>query len=180
VLSTSDDAPNCVVKLTWQSRLALYLFLLLPKLLIAVVLTFVGTVWLTASGSFSDLILNSVALEFVIAIDEILFEGLLPESIKKDIENTKLVMPKPKKSGDENEDARKKEEQIKAGFTRSTGYAVVIMVGVLIFVTYGQCVPVIGVFPGYLDDAQCGAWWKAKTTEICEVGKECFPIIDNR
>jgi len=178
-LEIDGEVTSLVMKLTTFTRFTLYFALLLPKLIIAVALTVVGTVWLTASTGFSDLILNSVALEFIICIDEILFEGLLPESIKQHIANTKLVIPKPKKTGDDNVDAQIHEKKITQGYHRSTMYCFVIIGGVYLFMTYGQYVPIVGVFPGYLNDAGCPIWWKQHTERVCKPGVECFPIYDH-
>merc|ERR1712216_103915 len=48
---------------------------------IALYLLFSGCKWLTATESFSDLILNALALEFIVGIDELLFESAFPESM---------------------------------------------------------------------------------------------------
>ena len=61
-------------KITTPIRWALYLILLLPKMAISMTLLTIRTVWLAATDSFADLILNAIALEFVSAIDELLFE----------------------------------------------------------------------------------------------------------
>jgi len=167
---------NLIVKLTNPTRATLYLALLLPKLTIAVVLTFVGTAWLTASTRFSDLILNSVALEFIICIDEILFEGLLPESIRQNIAGTKLVIPQAPKTGDHMKDAMAMEKKITWGYHRSAICTIGIIGGVYLFMTYGQSIPILGVFPGFQNDAQCPIWWREHTEQICKPGVECFPI----
>merc|ERR1719214_500416 len=84
-----------LVKLFSGVRCILYVVLIGPKIFIVVTLTVIGTVWLAATDSFQDLILNAIALEFVIGIDELLFNAMLPESIKVNISMCKLVRPKP-------------------------------------------------------------------------------------
>jgi hypothetical protein len=180
IVKLDEDDGSCtnlVVGLTMVTRTTLYLALLLPKLFIAICLTAVGTMWLTASTGFSELILNSVALEFIICIDEILFQGLLPESIKQNISVTQLVMPAEKTTGDPAKDAAAREKKITEGYHRSTWYCVTIVVGVYLFMTYGQYLPILGVYPGYANDAACPIWWGKKTAEVCSPGEECFPII---
>jgi hypothetical protein len=164
---------SIVIGLTPLTRFTLYTSILLPKILISVVLTVVGSVWLTASTGFSYLILNSVALEFIILVDEVLFEGLLPESVKQNIALTKIVI----KASEHDPEA--KERKTLAGYHRSTLYVILIVGGVYLFMTYGQYAPIIGVFPGYMNDAQCPVWWAEKTAEVCSQGKECFPIVDH-
>ena len=56
-------------KITTPIRWALYLILLLPTMAISMTLLTISTVWLAATDSFADLILNAIALEFVSAID---------------------------------------------------------------------------------------------------------------
>lgn len=173
------DEPNLIVGLTPFTRCFLYVVLLLPKFAIAILLWVVGSVWLVATDSFADLILNSVALEFIICIDEILFEGLLPESVKQDIDNTKMVVRAEMKTGDPVLDAIEHEKRVKAGYHRSTFWLFFILIGVYLYLTYGQDYPFIGVFPGYRGDAFCDKWWAEHTAEVCAPGKECFPINQN-
>merc|ERR1719161_349779 len=114
------DDHNVVVKLTYLVRTLLDLVLIIPKVLIVICLTVVGTVWLAATGSFADLILNAIALEFVIVIDEVLFNSILPESLKEDIASTKLIRPRPVMTGDPVKDAARKMDQKLKGYRRST------------------------------------------------------------
>ena len=80
VLVRGSDDIHRVKKITTPIRWALYLILLLPKMAISMTLLTIRTVWLAATDSFADLILNAIALEFVSAIDELLFEAMLPAS----------------------------------------------------------------------------------------------------
>merc|ERR1719379_661323 len=73
------DDTNVIVHLTRSIRTGLDVALIIPKVIIVTCLTIVGTVWLAATNSFSDLLLNAIALEFVIVIDEVLFNAILPE-----------------------------------------------------------------------------------------------------
>eukprot|EP00441_Pelagodinium_beii_P000553 CAMPEP_0197681880 /NCGR_PEP_ID=MMETSP1338-20131121/95617_1 /TAXON_ID=43686 ORGANISM="Pelagodinium beii, Strain RCC1491" /NCGR_SAMPLE_ID=MMETSP1338 /ASSEMBLY_ACC=CAM_ASM_000754 /LENGTH=289 /DNA_ID=CAMNT_0043263279 /DNA_START=153 /DNA_END=1022 /DNA_ORIENTATION=- len=59
---------------------------LLPRTLVGVTVAFVGTDFLITSDSYLDLILNSVALAFLIEIDEMLFAALMSQHEKEDIE----------------------------------------------------------------------------------------------
>lgn len=175
----TDNEPNLIVGLTPFTRFFLYFVLLIPKYAIAILLWAVGTVWLVASDSFADLILNSVSLEFIICIDEILFEGLLPESVKKDIEQTRMVVQAEVLTGDPILDTIEHEKKVKAGYHRSTFYLFFVLLGVYLYLTYGQELPFVGVFPGYKNDAFCTKWWQEHTADTCTPGKECFPINQN-
>jgi len=59
---------------------------LLPRTVIGVYVAFVGTDFLISSDSYMDLILNSVALTFLIQIDEMLYEALMSQHEKEDID----------------------------------------------------------------------------------------------
>merc|ERR1719401_2196783 len=80
-----DDDEIWIVSLTPFVRWALLLMILVPKLLIGAALMMLGMIWLSATESFGELILNAVALEFVINIDDHLFEALLPKSYREDM-----------------------------------------------------------------------------------------------
>jgi len=170
------DDENLVVALTPNTKITLYAFLLLPKFCIAVVLLMIGTVWLTATDSFGSLILNAVVLEFVICVDEIFFEGILPESIHKQVVATKLVLKPKSRTGDPAKDALAAEWKTIMGWMRSTAYFVLVLVGVYCYMFYGQSLPIIGVYPGYAADASCPVYWHKLSHPICEEGENCFPI----
>ena len=136
-------------KITTPIRWALYLILLLPKMAISMTLLTIRTVWLAATDSFADLILNAIALEFVSAIDELLFEAMLPASISGDLEETKLWRKQKPLTAAENE------AKILGGYKRSCMYFFGTMIAVYCYTMYGQSLPIIGVFPGYAHDAEC-------------------------
>jgi len=56
-------------------------FVLLPKLLIAMLLWWLGARWLSATPSFSNLLLNAVALAFITALSELIYQTLVPEDV---------------------------------------------------------------------------------------------------
>jgi len=68
--------------------LKVYTFLLniLPRTCIGIAVAFVGTDFLIGSDSYMDLILNSVALTFLIQIDEMLYLALMSQHEKEDID----------------------------------------------------------------------------------------------
>jgi len=168
-----DDEPVKVLKVTPVVRWLLYLIVFLPKFLISCLLLIIGTVWLSATDSYSDLILNAVALEFVIRIDELIFEGMLPSSIHDRIENTVLYIE------DNVVTAEDKTKNIVGQYKRSISYYLMTTIGVFLFMTYGQYIPRIGVFPGYDNDIQCPGWIEQQTAWVCSAmpwRDECFPL----
>merc|ERR1740130_1109111 len=68
-----------IVALTPGARCSLYVLAIIPKLLIAMFLFWIGMRWLTSTDSFGDLIMNALALEFVLNIDELFFNSFFPE-----------------------------------------------------------------------------------------------------
>lgn len=181
VLKDEEDT-ILVVQLTSRVQALLWATLLIPKFVIAIALTIVGTVWLAATDSYSDLILNALALQFVVQVDELLFKGLLPESIRSDIASTKLVIPKKETSDDVFVAAKDDEDQVLSGFRRSTIYTASLILVVFAFMTVGQDIPYLGVFPGNkVEDIKnaCPTWYQRNAVAICRFGKECFPVIGN-
>merc|ERR1712129_408158 len=59
------------------------IFHLLPRTVICLRLSYVGTLFLIAADSYQDLILNSVALGFLIEIDEMLFAATMSSKYKR-------------------------------------------------------------------------------------------------
>eukprot|EP00931_Biecheleriopsis_adriatica_P008583 TRINITY_DN10973_c0_g1_i1.p1 TRINITY_DN10973_c0_g1~~TRINITY_DN10973_c0_g1_i1.p1 ORF type:complete len:436 (+),score=60.78 TRINITY_DN10973_c0_g1_i1:74-1381(+) len=118
-------------KLTTPVRIALIITVVLPRGIIAFCLTVLGCRWLTATSKFSDMILNSLALEFVISIDELLFVSILPAATRVQIANTKLFFaegPRPKSM-------QEVEKSEWAGYRRSVLY---VLCAMLFLPAYGM------------------------------------------
>jgi len=62
---------------TWY-KVFVVIFVLIPKFMVAVLLWLVGGVYLARSDSSETLILNSVALYFIMEIDEMIWKNLIP------------------------------------------------------------------------------------------------------
>lgn len=162
-----------IVGLTSGLRALLLSLLIVPKTLIAVALLVVGSIWLAATDSITDLILNAITLNFVIGIDENLFEGFVPESMRKNIDLTTYFYPSSATA--EAELKEKEKRQVILGYARSTFYLIAVMGGVYSYMIYGQSIPYLGVFPGFNWDVPCSDWWAMKAEEVCRPGVECFP-----
>lgn len=67
-----------VICLTPGTKVLLQCLVHIPKMFIATVLGFTGSLWLLASESFGDLILNSLALAFVTSVDELIAGVFFP------------------------------------------------------------------------------------------------------
>ncbi|CAK0827702.1 unnamed protein product [Prorocentrum cordatum] len=84
----------------WPGRVAFFFFsVCLPKLLVAGLLWWFGAKWLANTVNFSELILNGVALAFVLEFDEVLYSVLMPRRTKTLICNFKPLPMPPRKPG---------------------------------------------------------------------------------
>eukprot|EP00411_Alexandrium_monilatum_P124864 CAMPEP_0175641906 /NCGR_PEP_ID=MMETSP0097-20121207/4994_1 /TAXON_ID=311494 /ORGANISM="Alexandrium monilatum, Strain CCMP3105" /LENGTH=499 /DNA_ID=CAMNT_0016947681 /DNA_START=28 /DNA_END=1526 /DNA_ORIENTATION=+ len=141
-----------VTHLTAQLRLAIFLVVMLPKLLITVSLGCLGTVWLAATADVSEVILNAVALEFIIQIDELLFDAVVPSNAREELSRFKLTLNESHSPGTFVVDA-------KMEYLASLFY-LVILVGVPpIYMTLGQRLPFVNVYPGFR---------RAEVVEVCD------------
>jgi hypothetical protein len=156
-----------IIGLTSCLRTLLFVVLIVPKTFIALGLLVVGTIWLAATDSVVNLILNAITLNFVIGIDENLFEGFIPESMRKNISLTTF-----KFFGNEKEMNVK---HVMCGYARSTAYLVIVLGGVYTYMVYGQGISYIGIFPGFQSDVPCAQFWADQASMVCRPGEECFP-----
>merc|ERR1712087_245535 len=62
---------------------------------IALYLVWLGCRWLLATNSFSDLILNAVALEFILCLKDTLYATLMSRKNKHDVSTTKVLPGSP-------------------------------------------------------------------------------------
>eukprot|EP00928_Gymnodinium_smaydae_P040364 TRINITY_DN27378_c0_g7_i1.p1 TRINITY_DN27378_c0_g7~~TRINITY_DN27378_c0_g7_i1.p1 ORF type:complete len:627 (-),score=99.65 TRINITY_DN27378_c0_g7_i1:285-2033(-) len=70
------------------------IFNLIPRTIIWVALTIIGTKFLVMADSYVELILNSVALGFLIEIDDMLYAAVISEFLKSQIEKVnRIVLP---------------------------------------------------------------------------------------
>merc|ERR1719329_438607 len=81
-------------RLSWSRVSSLIFVVSIPRLLVAVLLCYYGTHYLLGTTSTEDLILNAMALEVVLNIDELVYAALSPPMVKKLLADTEpLVMP---------------------------------------------------------------------------------------
>eukprot|EP00927_Polykrikos_kofoidii_P079471 TRINITY_DN76255_c0_g1_i1.p1 TRINITY_DN76255_c0_g1~~TRINITY_DN76255_c0_g1_i1.p1 ORF type:complete len:411 (-),score=61.21 TRINITY_DN76255_c0_g1_i1:239-1471(-) len=72
-----DDEVHISVLTKW-TRLVLILGVAVPKVCLSVSLLWLGSQFLASTISMSDLVLNAVAMDFVMNLDEMLYEAVLP------------------------------------------------------------------------------------------------------
>jgi len=169
----ADDDELHVVSLTPIVRWTIVFSVVIPKLLIGFALTVMGMMWLSSTQSFSDLILNSLALEFVVRIDDNLYSALIPEHFKEDMGRVKLVYEKKQKT---------LEEEIHDDWVEwrtATIWLVVIPSFVFVYLKMAQGMPILGVLPYFQNDIAeaCAPYLEREKMRICENGfgsERCF------
>eukprot|EP00811_Abedinium_folium_P030733 NODE_4945_length_1827_cov_14.175882.p1 GENE.NODE_4945_length_1827_cov_14.175882~~NODE_4945_length_1827_cov_14.175882.p1 ORF type:complete len:369 (-),score=68.96 NODE_4945_length_1827_cov_14.175882:587-1693(-) len=167
--SEESDGKVRVKRLTPFVRFFLIAIVIIPKFVVGFSLLVVGVTWLTATDDFSDLILNAIALEFVVGIDNLLYEAMLPKSVVQAIQNTKLFIRAKKQT------KREKEADVLWHFVKSTGWVVFSVATVYLFLGHGQYIPYAGVFPGYAHDTACPIFNAKMSKRLCTSDKDCFP-----
>lgn len=166
-----DDGDDIhgIIALNTTTRVALWIVILIPKFCICLYLLFIGTRWLLSTESFGDLILNALALEFVIGIDEYLFEGLFPEVAHDLVSLAKFA---PVFDDSFNTQEAKDHHTIKQ-YHRSIFSIAICCIGVWLYLGYFQ-----QVLPGYANDLgyDCKEYYQSKFALLCKPFEEnCFP-----
>jgi len=158
-----------VIAMTPCTRIMVYLTVLVPKVCVCLLLAVLGCQWLTATLSFSDLILNALALEFIIGIDENILEFFLPVRIKTRLNGTKLAYPAKDKQTEEQVNKMAIDD-----YVRNITYFLVCIGLTCVYVLYFQ-----QVLPGGGHDIEehCGEWYMNQFSQKCfPFEKGCFPF----
>ncbi|CAE8696072.1 unnamed protein product [Polarella glacialis] len=123
--------------LTCGMKLAVATLCLLPRLIAVMALNFLGCRWLLATNSLGDVLLNGLALEFLLVLKNLLYEALTSKRNKRMTENTKIL---PLSHGDAS-------LMTCMSANGALIWALVSVVWVYLFIYYVQ-----SVLPGYLWD----------------------------
>jgi len=81
-----------IVGLTRAFKASLVLLLFLPRIVVDLLLLWLGCRWLCAASSFENVIVNTVALEFILHINALLFNAMIPARNQIDTSRT-YVLP---------------------------------------------------------------------------------------
>jgi hypothetical protein len=92
VIHVVPGGRNHLRRLTPALRFSIHCFISLPKLVVNAGLYFIGTKWLAATPDFPSLILNSLALGFIIGVDELIYTTFLPKKMRSTVEETKFLV----------------------------------------------------------------------------------------
>jgi len=87
-----DGETHTIVGLTKTVKAAIAVICIIPRWIIDVYILWLGCRWLAATPSFGDLLLNAVALEFIVLLKDALYTGIMPDRTKRATQNT-LVQP---------------------------------------------------------------------------------------
>jgi len=82
-----DDEDNWTIEgLPIMLKLFVVFVNSLPRLLMSLYLMWLGSRWLTATTGFSNLVLNAVALEFILLLGQVLYNSTVPFRLQKEVE----------------------------------------------------------------------------------------------
>jgi len=87
-----------IVGLTWQLKVFITFILVIPRILLVCVLLWLGSRWLAGTNNFGDLIMNSVALEFILLLGNLLYVTLVPARSKRDCQSIEVCPPSDKEA----------------------------------------------------------------------------------
>jgi len=76
-----------------QWKIITSVFIIIPKFMVAVALCYYGSVWLLNTTERSDLILNAVALVFVLELDEAVFAAVMSSDTQTKMDNLQSWAP---------------------------------------------------------------------------------------
>jgi len=82
-----------IVGLTWEMKVFIGAIILLPRVCVSLMLLWLGSRWLAATNDFGDLIMNSVALEFILLLQTLLYFTIVPARNKRDCQNLEIMPP---------------------------------------------------------------------------------------
>jgi len=122
---TGDEAV-IVVGLTVTVKAIIGICILLPRLLVAGVLLWLGCRWLCGTMGFSDVLQNTVTLEFILLLKDLFYNVMAPHHNKVETRNT-LILP------DSN-----RQNPSKTVFLGAFAWGILAIVWVLLYVEYFQ------------------------------------------
>eukprot|EP00929_Paragymnodinium_shiwhaense_P093550 TRINITY_DN5373_c0_g1_i2.p1 TRINITY_DN5373_c0_g1~~TRINITY_DN5373_c0_g1_i2.p1 ORF type:complete len:374 (+),score=49.43 TRINITY_DN5373_c0_g1_i2:83-1204(+) len=88
VENPTDEHQKLVMGLTKELKRTIAFGIILPRMVLTALLMWVGCRWLTATASFGDVIINSIALEFILHTSTLMYLSLVPERSKIDVQHT--------------------------------------------------------------------------------------------
>jgi len=88
---SATGVEKIITGLTCDLKILICVLICLPRLLIVMALLWIGSRWLTATPDFEDMVLNGIALEFVLLTRELLFRTVVSTRSKIDVRSTRIA-----------------------------------------------------------------------------------------
>jgi len=154
-LDEPDSDKQSIVAITRPVRWTLYLAVCLPKIIISFMLLRLGLRWLSATRSFEDMVMNAIAMTFVIQIDELLYHFAIPAPYCKQVAETSIFIT--------SEGVPAATLEWKA-YQRSIMYVVVALVLVIVYADFIQ-----DVLPSTVYEAHsiCRTFMEEEFSPVC-------------
>lgn len=154
-LDDPDSDKQSIVAITRPVRWTLYLAVCLPKIVISFMLLRLGLRWLSATASFEDMVMNAIAMTFVIQIDELLYSFAIPAPYCKQVAETSIFIT--------SEGVPAATAEWKA-YQRSIMYVVGALVFVIVYANFIQ-----DVLPSTVYEAQsiCRTFMESEFSPVC-------------
>jgi len=102
----ASKVENNIICLNVKGKVGLICIVFIPKIVICGMLTVTGCIWLMTSLCYADLILNSLALAFVLKVDELLAEVFFPNHFLAEVDDLAFVLPGDESDADTQMDTR--------------------------------------------------------------------------
>jgi len=87
---SKDDSTISITSLSCKLKAVILTFIMIPRFACSVALAYIGSDFLLGSDDYGTLILNGVALAFILEIDEMLFHALAGQNAKEFVANSKV------------------------------------------------------------------------------------------
>lgn len=82
VFKKNKDGEISIVRLPCYVKALIIVFILLPQFITIVILGWIGCRWLIATMGFGDVLLNAVALEFILVFQSLLYNAIVPMTMQ--------------------------------------------------------------------------------------------------
>jgi hypothetical protein len=76
--------------LTHWVRAAIVVFVIIPRLFITLTLLWLGCRFLAATNDFGEMVLNAIALEFILALKDLLYATIVPDRNKREVQKIEM------------------------------------------------------------------------------------------
>lgn len=162
----SEEHGGRVVCLNPGSKELLMAFIFIPKFVICLFLTTTGCLWLLSAENIGDLILNSLALAFVVQVDELIAQVFFPLAYLEDLGRLGIASQK------EVQDPQVVEAKVIKSFCWSSLTLVLTASTVELAIRFQ---PVIPNYNGEEVSAACLEYIKTKVPWCMPGRSDCFP-----